>query len=46
MQTLLFITCTVALAAFVFAVFFGKPSKDEPLRPTVEEWELHWTKQN
>lgn len=35
---------TVISAAFLFCVFFGKPSKDEPLRPPVEEHEMFWRK--
>jgi hypothetical protein len=45
MQTLLFIISAVASAAFVFAVMFGKPSKDEPLKPPVlDEWENFYHK--
>jgi hypothetical protein len=44
METALFIISAVATAAFVFAVFFGKPSKDEPLRPPIEEHEIFWHK--
>lgn len=39
---------TIFSAAFVFALLFGKPSKDEPMNETpvidLDEFEVHWTK--
>lgn len=41
---------TIAASAFVFYVFFGKPSKDEPMEreemkvTDLEDFEIHWHK--
>lgn len=39
---------TIAASAFVFYVFFGKPSKDEPMEETkiteLDEHEIFWHK--
>jgi hypothetical protein len=44
MLTLLFIISGIAAIAFIWAVMFGKPSKDEPLRPPIDEHEKYFYK--
>lgn len=44
------ILLTMASLAFLFALFFGKPSKDEPIEREemkvmdLEDFEIHWHK--
>jgi hypothetical protein len=45
-----YITLIVLAIAFLFAVFFGRPSKDEPMEETkctdLEDFEIHWHKKD
>jgi hypothetical protein len=34
----------ISAAALLFSVMFGKPSRDEPIKPVIEEFETFWTK--
>jgi hypothetical protein len=44
METVVFIILGIAWFALVFAVFFGKPSKDEPVHKPKGDMEIVWKK--
>jgi hypothetical protein len=44
MLTIFCIVIGIAAAAFLFSVILGRPSRDEPIKPVVEDHETFWTK--